>query len=71
MYITTVQQYSTHLHTNSTAVQYTFTYKQYTGYTESTQNTHTQTNKQTVLQDARLNHQDKTAALLRRQINQC
>jgi hypothetical protein len=34
IYTQTLQQYSTHLHTNSTAVQYTFTHKQYTEYTK-------------------------------------
>jgi hypothetical protein len=29
IYTQTVQQYSTHLHTNSTAIQYIFTHKQY------------------------------------------
>jgi hypothetical protein len=39
IYTQTVQQYSAHLHTNSTAVQYTFTHKQYS----STVHIHTQT----------------------------
>ena len=45
IYTQTVQQYSTHIHTDSTAVQYTFTHRQYTVqqysthlHTDSTQN---------------------------------
>jgi hypothetical protein len=39
IYTQTVQQYSTHLHTNSTAVQYTFTHKQYTEQQNETEYT--------------------------------
>jgi hypothetical protein len=61
IYTQTVQQYNTHLHTNSTAVQYTFTHKQYSStvhiYTQTVQqysthlhtnhtHTHTHTHKQ-------------------------
>jgi gamma-glutamyltranspeptidase len=50
IYTKTVQQYSTHLHTNSTAVQYTFTHRQYSStvhiYTQTVQqySTHLHTN---------------------------
>jgi hypothetical protein len=41
IYTQTVQQYSTHLHTNSTVVHYTFTHKQYNNtvhiYTQTVQ----------------------------------
>jgi Arc/MetJ family transcription regulator len=54
IYTQTVQQYSTHLHTNSTAVHHTFTHKQYSStphiYTQTVQQyiTHLHTNSTAV-----------------------